>query len=306
MERLAEMMTFAKVVETKSFSGAARMLGSSKSLVSKQIGQLEHALGVRLLNRTTRSMSLTEIGSAYYEHCARIAQEIEAAAETATQLQVEPRGILKLTSPVMFAAMHLAPALQSFLQRHAKVEIELNASDRVVDLVEEGYDLALRITDNPAPTMVARKIAAVRWATCASPAYLKRHGTPVTPQELVKHNCLTYQGLPTLRGGWRYRVGAREVTVSAPGNCRVNNYEVLLQMAIKGMGIVLFPTYVVGVELQKGRLVEVLPDYLANSNMALYAMYMPHRYMQPKLRAFIDHLIEHFGPEPYWDRFAHA
>jgi DNA-binding transcriptional LysR family regulator len=303
MERMAEMMTFAKVVETKSFSAAARALGSSKSLVSKQVGQLEQALGVRLLNRTTRSMSLTEIGTAYYEHCARIAQEIDAAAQTVTQLQVEPRGVLKLTSPMMFAAKHLAPALQSFLQRHAKVEIELNASDRVVDLVDEGYDLALRITDNPTPTMVARRIASVRWVTCASPAYLERNGVPATPQELVKHNCLTSDALPALHGGWRYRVGSKAVTIPAHGNFRVNNSEVLLQMAINGTGIVLFPTYVVGIELQSGRLVEVLPNCLANSDMALYATYMPHRYMQPKVRAFIDHLVEHFGPEPYWDRF---
>ncbi|CAN5206731.1 LysR family transcriptional regulator [soil metagenome] len=302
MERLAEMMTFAKVVETKSFSGAARALSSSKSLVSKQISQLEQALGVRLLNRTTRSMSLTEIGAAYYEHCARIAGEIEAAAETVTQLQVAPRGILKVTTPVMFAAKHLGPAIQTFLQRHADVELELNASDRVVDLVDEGYDLALRITDNPAQTMVARLIAPVRWATCASPAYLARMGTPLTPQDLAKHNCLTLHGLPTLNGGWRYRVGSKEQIMPAPGNCRANNSEVLLQMAINGMGIVLFPTYVVGAALQGGELVEILPDYLANSNMGLYAMYMPHRYMQPKVRVFIDHLLEYVGPEPYWDR----
>src|SRR4051812_46590592 len=165
MDRLAEMMTFAKVVETKSFSAAAQALKTSKSMISKQISTLEHALGVRLLNRTTRSMSLTEIGSAYYEHCARIAQEIDAAEQTVTQLQVEPRGVLKITSPVIFASLHLAPALQTFLARYSQVEVELNATDRVVDVVEESYDLAIRITEHPALGMVARKIAPVRWAT---------------------------------------------------------------------------------------------------------------------------------------------
>ena len=180
--------------------------------------------------------------------------------------------------------------------------MELNASDRVVDLVEEGYDLALRISDNPAPAMVARKIAPLRWATCAAPAYLERHGTPVTPQDLLKHNCLVYSGLPALRGGWGYRVDNKEVAFSVSGNCRVNTSEVLHQMALDGMGIVLFPTYVVGADLQSGRLVEILPNCLAYSGMALYAMFMPHRYMQPKVRAFIDHLLDHFGPEPHWDR----
>lgn len=210
MERFAEMMTFAKVVETRSFSAAAVALATSKSMVSKQISALEHALGVRLLNRTTRRMSLTEIGAAYYEHCARIVQEIDAAEATVTQLQAEPRGVLKITSPVVFASLHLAPALSTFLQQHAQVEIELNATDRVIDLVEEGYDLAIRITDNPSPSMVARKIASVRWATCASPAYLKKHGTPRTPQDLMHHQCLTYQGAPALRSGWRYRSGNKE------------------------------------------------------------------------------------------------
>jgi DNA-binding transcriptional LysR family regulator len=303
MERLAEMMTFAKVVETHSFSAAAQALSTSKSLVSKQVGNLESALGVRLLHRTTRRMSLTEIGAAYYEHCARIAQEIDAAAETVTQLQVEPRGVLRLTSPVIFASLHLAPALKTFLQRHEQVEVELNASDRVVDVVEEGYDLAIRITDKPSPAMVARRIAPVRWATCASPAYLKRHGTPHTPQELSRHQCLVYQGIPAMRHGWRYRIGGKEITLPVSGKCRVNNSEVLLQLALDGMGIAMFPTYIIGAHLKRGRLKEILPDSVANPDSALYATYMPNRYLQPKVRAFIDHLLEHFGPEPDWDRY---
>lgn len=303
MERLEEMMTFAKVVETKSFSAAALALATSKSLVSKQIGNLESALGVRLLNRTTRRMSLTEIGAAYYEHCARIAQEIDAAAQTVTQLQAEPRGVLRLTSPVIFASLHLAPALGTFLQRYDQVEVELNATDRVVDIVEEGYDLAIRITDNPAPNMVARKIAPVRWVTCAAPAYLERCGTPRTLQELSKHQCLVYQGIPALRSGWRYQSGNREVSLPVSGKFRVNNSEVLLQLALDGMGIVLFPTYILGQYLKSGRLVEILPDSVANADTSLYATYLPNRYMQPKVRAFIDHLMAHFGAEPHWDRF---
>jgi DNA-binding transcriptional LysR family regulator len=302
MEQLAEMMTFAKVVETKSFSEAARMLQTSKSLVSKQVSQLEATLGVRLLNRTTRSMSLTEIGAAYYEHCARIAQEIEAAGATVTQLQAEPRGTLKLTSTVVFAAMHLAPAIKEFLRRHPQVEIELEASDRVVDLVDEGCDLAIRMSDNPSPNMVARKLAPIRWVTCASPEYLERHGAPQTPHDLGSHNCLLYHGLPAGKGYWRYRVNGKEVVPPLSGNCRVNNSEVLLNLARCGMGIIVFPSYMVGPDLQSGRLCEVLADYAVFPNMALYAMYLPNRYLQPKVRAFIDFLLEYIGPEPPWEK----
>ncbi|WP_168798624.1 LysR family transcriptional regulator [Herbaspirillum sp. ST 5-3] len=303
MERLAEMMTFAKVVEAKSFSAAALELATSKSLVSKQVSSLEQALGVRLLNRTTRRLSLTEIGAAYYEHCARIAQEIDAATETVTHLQAEPRGVLRVTSPVIFASLHLAPALGAFLQQHDQVEVELNASDRVVDLVEEGYDLAIRITDRPAPNMVARQIAPVRWVTCAAPAYLERHGTPETPQDLREHHCLVYQDIPALRSGWRYVVGNKEVHLHLQGKCRVNSSEVMIQLALDGMGILMLPTYIVGQYLKSGRLQEILPDSIANPGMSLYMTYMPNKYMQPKVRAFIDHLMAHFGPVPPWDRY---
>ena len=303
MEYLAEMMTFAKVVETHSFSAAAEELKTSKSQVSKQISNLESALGVRLLNRTTRRMSLTEIGAAYYEHCARIAQEVDAAAETVTQLQAEPRGVLRITSPVIFASLHLAPAIQAFLKRYDKVEIELNATDRIIDIVEEGYDLAIRITDHPSPTMVARQIAPLRWVTCASPEYLERKGTPQTPHDLLEHDCLLYHGIPASREGWRYKVGNKEVAVNVGGRYRVNNSEALLQLAIGGMGIVMFPTYVLGHHLKSGRLKVILPDSVANPDMSLYVTYLPNRYMQPKVRAFIDHLMEHFGPRPHWDDF---
>ena len=299
MEHLAEMMTFAKVVETRSFSAAAAALNTSKSLVSKQVGNLEKALGVRLLQRTTRRMSLTEIGAAYYEHCARIMQEIDAASETVTQLQAEPRGVLRVTSPVIFASLHLAPALRTFLARYENVEVELNAADRVVDIVDEGYDLAIRISDNPPPNMVARKIAPVRWATCASPEYLARHGTPERPQDLAHHQCL---GSPhALRSGWRYMHGGKEIHIAPVGRCRVNTSEVQMQLALDGMGIVLFPTYMLGHHLRSGMLKEILVDFVAYPDMALYAIYMPNRYMQPKVRAFIDHLMEHFGPQPPWD-----
>jgi DNA-binding transcriptional LysR family regulator len=303
MERLVEMMTFTRVVEARSFSQAARLLETSKSLVSKQVSDLERSLGVKLLNRTTRSMSLTESGAAFYEHCARIAQAITEAEETVSQLQTQPRGLLKITTPVIFAALHLAPVLQRFQQRYPEVEIELNATDRMVDLVEDGYDLAIRITEKPALGTVVRRIAPVRWVTCAASAYLKKHGVPVTPRDLLDHECLVYHGLRSLRTGWRYRIDNREVNLQVSGKCRVNNFELLLQLALKGMGVVLLPTYVLGPLLKSGKLVQILHDSVAYPDSSLCATYMPNRYLQPKLRVFIDHLVGSFTPLPEWDNF---
>lgn len=302
MEHLARMMTFAKVVETRSFSAAAVALSTSKSLVSKQVSGLESALGVKLLNRTTRSMSLTEAGAAYYEHCQRIAQEIDAASATVTQLQAEPRGVLRLTSPVIFAALHLAPALESFCRKHEKVEVELYAGDRPVDLVEERYDVAIRITSHPPQTLVARHIAPVRWMTCASPEYLAKHGAPRTPQDLERHQCLAYHGEP-IQGSWRYMVNGKEMAPRIHTRFRVNSTGVLLHLALEGMGIVMNPTYVVGEHVKSGRLVPLLEEFDCNPGMSLQLLYLPNRYMQPKVRAFIDHLLAHFGPVPPWDRF---
>ena len=299
MERLAEMMTFVKVVETRSFSAAARQLGSSKSLVSKRVSNLEHSLGVRLLTRSTRSMSLTESGTAYYEQCARIAQAIEAAEQTVTRLQAQPRGILKVTTPVVFGGLYMARVMKSFRERFPDVEIELNASDRVADLVEEGYDLAIRLTEEPSPSVVARKLAPLRWVSCAAPAYLQQHGVPQTPQDLLRHECLVYYG-PGGQAGWRYRIDGKLTTLPVTGHYRVNTSEVMVQMALAGMGIALAPTYVLAPYLKSGGLVEVLPDSIAYPDKSLWVTWLPNRYMQPKVRAFIDHLFEYFGPNPDW------
>ena len=210
VEHLTEMMTFAKVVELKSFSEAARMLNTSKSLVSKQITTLESALGIRLLNRTTRRMSLTDIGSAYYEHCLRIANEIDAARQTASQFQIEPRGTLKVTAPIMFASLHLTELIGEFLKRYPQVELELDTSDRVVDLVDEGFDLAIRISRSPAPGTVARKIAAFDVVTCAAPSYVALRGSPKAPEDLLEHNCLIYHPSRAHIAGWEYRIGKKK------------------------------------------------------------------------------------------------
>lgn len=287
-------MTFAKVVETGSFSAAARALGASKSHVSKQVSALEHSLGVRLLNRTTRRLSVTEVGAALHMHCQRIAQEAEAAINVATRAQAAPRGTLRLSAPVSFAAFHLAPALTEFLRRYPEVQLDLDASDRAVDLADEGFDLALRLTAQPAPGLVARRIAPLRWVTCAAPAYLAAHGTPGMPQELLAHECLAYGGLPAM-GSWRYRVDGQVITVAVTGRARSNQASVVHQMGVAGLGIIRFPNYVVQPDLAARRLVPLLEAFAVDDEAALYAVWLPNRWMQPKVRAFVDFVLERFG-----------
>ena len=204
MYDINDLLTFAQVVKAKSFSAAAARLQVSKSRVSKSVARLEAALGVRLLQRSTRRLSLTEIGEAYYEHCERISEELARADDTIARLHLEPRGTLRLSASVAFGTLHVASALAEFIAQYPELSVDLTISDRIVDLVEEGYDLALRITDEPGQNLVARRLAPIRRRICASPAYLARHGTPQTPQQLSRHNCLDYTHLDK-QGVWRLR-----------------------------------------------------------------------------------------------------
>jgi DNA-binding transcriptional LysR family regulator len=300
MEDLERMAIFARVVETRSFSEAARQLSLSKSVVSKQMTQLEKSVGARLLNRTTRAMSLTEAGAVFYEHCARIVEELAAAKEAVGQLHSQPRGLLRVSASVAFGTMHIAPALPEFLARYPEVRIDMEIKDRFVDLADERFDVAIRITKEPGPNLVARRLATVKRQMCATPAYFKRHGVPRTPQDLEKHNCLTYTYFNP-QDPWRLRGPDGDISVAASGNLRLNDDEALSEAVLKGLGIALLPTFIVGKDLQAGRLRAVLSDYIPLERH-IYAVYLPTRYVSPKLRAFIDFLVVRFGPEPYWDR----
>jgi DNA-binding transcriptional LysR family regulator len=303
MERLNEMVTFATVVEAQGFARAADLLGTSRSQVSKQVRQLELALGTRLLNRTTRSLGLTEVGAAYYQHCARIMQEIEAASHTVAQMQDEPRGLLRLTAPTAFATLHLAPILQSFQAAHPGIGIELDVSDRSVDMVGENVDLAIRLTGRPLASMVARELAPVRLLACAAPGYLQQRGTPSGFDQLEHHRCLEYAAAAATSSlSWRFQLERAACSVRPETNCRINNAVMLLQMAVAGGGIALLPSYITGPQLRSGELVEVFPGMLEGPMSALVAMYTPNRFMQVKVRAFIDHLLETMGHPHYWQR----
>jgi len=300
MEDLQRMAIFARVVEEKSFSAAARRLGLSKSLVSKQVTQLERSVGARLLNRTTRALSLTEAGSVFYEHCSRIVEELEEAKLAVGRLHSEPRGLLRLTVPVAFGRLHIAPALSDFLERYPEMKIDMATTDRFADLAEEGYDVAIRIIDQPAPTLVARRLAPVNRKLVATPQYFERHGVPESPEDLEQHNCLTYTYFNP-QDPWRLRGPDGDISVRATGNLRVNDDDALAAAVVQGLGLALLPTFLIGGELQSGRLQAALSQYIPLERY-IYAVYLANRHVSAKVRAFIDFLFDRFGLEPYWDK----
>ena len=299
MENLSAMIVFARVVEAKSFSTAARQLGMSKSTVSKHVSRLEDRLGARLLNRTTRRLSPTEVGLAFYERCARIATEVEEAEAAAMRLQSSPRGTLKVNAPMSFAVLHIAPAIPEFVARHPELSVDMTMNDRVVDLIDEGFDLAVRIGELPDSSLITRRLAANRLVVCAAPAYLARHGAPRVPAELGAHNCLGYT-LGATPNEWRFLGPGGEHRVRVSGNFQANNGDALRRAAREGLGVVTLPTFIAGEDLRSGALRAVLADY-ALPESAVYAVYPHNRHLSTKVRAFVDFLVEHFGPRPYWE-----
>ena len=299
MDPLDGIAAFARVVDSGNFSTAAARLKISKSAVSAQVQRLEERLGVRLLNRTTRRLSVTEAGAAYYRHCARILAEAEAAELAASALQREPRGTLRISAPDTFGWMHVAPAVPAFLGRYPDLGVDLSLSPAHVHLVEEGLDLAIRIGVLEDSPLVVRKLAPSRLVVCAAPAYLKQHGTPREPGDLAKHNCLCTSLLPW-GDEWRLAGKRGEVRVAVGGSLRSNNAEVLRAAALDGIGIGLLPTWAVAEPLRAGALRRVL-DVWEPPASTIYAVYPGNRLMSMKVRAFVDHLIRHFGRTPYWD-----
>ncbi len=300
MDDLERIAIFACVVEEKSFSGAARRLNLSKSLVSKQVTQLEKSMGSRLLNRTTRALSVTEAGAVLFEHATRILEELEEAKLAVGRLQSTPRGILRVSAPVAFGRLHVASALPDFLARYPEIRLDMVTTDRFVDLAEEGYDVVTRIVGEPPPNVVARKLAPVNRRICATPEYFARHGVPRVPRDLERHNCLTYTYFNP-QDPWRLRGPEGDISIRATGNLRLNDDDALSEAVLGGLGIAVLPTFIIGKDLQSGRLLSVLSDYVPLERH-IYAVYLPNRQLSAKVRAFIDFFLERIGPEPYWDR----
>ncbi|MCP5150278.1 MAG: LysR family transcriptional regulator [Ectothiorhodospiraceae bacterium] len=310
-ETLAGIESFVRVARAGSFSAAAKELGVGVSSVSRQISALEDALGARLLQRTTRRLGLTEAGHRYLDHASRILGEVEEARREILDLEEEPRGLLRVTAPVTFGRVHISPAVAAFLCRHPAVAVELWTTDQVVDLVEEGFDVAVRIGALHDSGLVARRLAPMRRVICASPAYLAAHGTPDDAAALAGHECLTFrfhQSSTVWRQGasvWRIQGpdGAiEEVTVG--GRLEANTAETLLDAALAGHGLVLVPVWMVVDELRSGRLVAVLPEHRVSPSAidsGIYAVYPSRRHVSAKLRAFVDFLVERFETHPVDD-----
>lgn len=296
---VASMRVFTAVVDAGSFAGAADKLDLSRGMATRYVAQLEAHLGVRLLNRTTRKLSLTEAGTDYYQRATQVLAMVEEAETSVAQEASVPRGTLRVTSSQAFGVRHLGWTVTEYLQRYPGVQIDVTLNDRVVDLVEEGFDLAVRVAARIEPGLVARKLAPARIVACASPGYLKKHGAPKSPEELGDHNCLTYANW-SLQNEWCFRRKDVERKVSISGNLRGNNGDILSTAAIEGLGVILHPTFMVYEALREKRLVRILSDWKVD-DLTVFAVYPNRKFLPPKVRSFIDFLAERFGPEPYWD-----
>lgn len=293
------MAIFARVVEAESFAEAARRMNTSRSAVSKAVAKLEKALGARLVNRTTRHLSLTEIGSMIAEHCFRILDEAEQGERLVASFTTEPRGVLRVSASVAFGTLHIAPALAEFLPRYPNLKIDLTITDRWIDLAEERYDLSIRVMSDPPGNWVARRLAPVHRRVCATPSYFARHGIPELPADLGEHVCLDYTRSGEV-GRWRFVRDGVEQSVAIAGPLHVDDDEALSQAVLGGLGIAFLPTFIIGKDLQSGKLQSVLADYTP-ADRHVYALYLPTRHLPSKVRVFIDFFAERFGSEPYWD-----
>ncbi len=298
MDMLTGMAVFAKVVEAGGFTAAAEALGLSKSAVSKHVRRLEDRLDARLLHRTTRRIALTDVGRAFYERCARVVAEAEEAELAITQLQSTPRGQLRITTGVSFGTLYAADAAAAFLQRHPDLSVELSVNDRVVDLIEEGFDLALRIGRLADSSLIARKLAPMPLLLVAAPAYFAERARPTHPDALPEHAALLYTNSPptwSLLGP-----GGERVECSPNGRFRSNNGDVIERLVEAGLGITASPAFLCGPALAAGRLERVLPEW-SLPETGLYAVYPHNRHLSAKVRLFVDFLAERFAHSP-WSR----
>ncbi len=300
MDTIGGMRIFSRVVEAGSFSAAGRQLGAAPSSVSRQINELENDLGARLFHRTTRKLSLTEAGQLYYERASRILIDVDEAKLALSEIGGAPSGILRVTVAASLARLHIMPALADFQNTFPAVKVAVSVTDRMVDLVQEGFDLAIRVGRPRDSSLVARKIGSGRRIVCASPAYLKKAGTPQVPADLANHNCLTFRTNPG-SNVWSFRLGKGTLNVRVSGSLFADDGESLVAAAMAGLGLILLPAWLVGVELGEGRLLEVLPEFqIIPKDTPLYALYPHQRHLPPKVRVFIDFLVERFAGETKW------
>lgn len=298
IDHASEMAAFVRVVDSKGFSAAAPALGLTPSAVSKLVTRLEARLGVRLLQRTTRALHLTEEGDAFYAAARRIVGEIETLESQITNRRDTPQGLLRVTTSLAFATHQLAPVLSEFLDRYPAVQLELLPTDRVIDMVEEGVDIAIRIGRLADTSFMARKIGEDKRLVCAAPSYLARHGTPKRPQDLARHICIVSRDRAYLNR-WEFRLEGEVREIEVTGRVGVNEGEAQMQFALQGIGIVRLTRLTVAQAIREGKLVSLLEDFSADQPVPIHAVYPHRRHLAPKVPAFVNFLLEKFTPPPW-------
>lgn len=300
MDRFENMNTFAHIVEAGGISAAADRMDVAKSVISRRLKELEAHLGVQLFHRTTRQMKLTDSGRAFYEQSVRILADILEAEHAVSQFHGALKGNLKVAVPLSFGLMHLGPAITAFLHTHPDIKFDLDFNDRQVDLLAEGFDLAIRIASLPDSSLIARYLAPVQAVMCASPAYLEHMGTPQTPEELIGHRCLAYSLISNSDNWHVYDPTGQLIKTRITPYLKASNGEFLRDAAVDGLGIVLLPAFIVYREIEHGALLPILTEY-HYSQLAAYAIYPQTRHLSQRVRAFVDFLSKRFEAMPYWD-----
>ena len=296
MDLLGPMRTFVRVVESGSFTAVAVELGTTQPTISRQIAGLEEHLGARLLTRTTRALTPTEDGRAFYDHALRALEAVGEAENAVGRRQGTPAGVLRLAVPVVFGRLHIVPRLPRFLARYPEISVDLAMSDGFVDLVEQGIDLAIRVGEVTDQSLVARRIAIVRRWTVASPKYLKKHGTPRTPADLARHDCIVYTRLAT-GNRWHFESKRGPIAIDVQGRYRVDNSEAVREGVLAGLGVAVIPAFAFANEVDRGG-VRVLLQAYEPKMLPMQAVYPSRRYVPPRVRAMIDYLVREFEIDP--------
>lgn len=305
MDTFSAIPIFVAVVECGSFSQAGERMGVSKSAISKRIGQLEEALGVRLLHRTTRRLSLTEAGERYYDYARNALRVANEGLDAISELQGSPQGKLRINVPMAFGRLHLAPFVPKFLAENPNISIDMMMDDKVVDMVEGSFDVAIRIGKLPDSSLIARRLAPCHSVLCASSDYIDRFGAPETPADLLNHNCLFYS---YFQAGTEWTFHGPDGTVKVPpqGNYQVNNSEALYEALLAGLGICQMPTFIVGPALASGKLIPLMPEYSLPLH-SIYAVFSERKYLPAKVRVFLEFLKASYGEDrPYWDEASYV
>lgn len=301
MNPFEEMRTFVRVVETGSLSAASERMEIAKSAVSRRLSELESRLGVQLLNRTTRRINLTESGRQYYSHCQRILTDLEESEQLISSVHTELRGTIRIAAPLSFGITHLSPVLDDFLVEHPELTLDLNLNDRMVNLMDEGVDLGIRIGQLDDSSFIARRLAPAKTFLCASPKYLQQHGEPRHPEDLKQHRGLSYSNVSENQL-WQFtKPDGNSISVRIPHRMRANNGDVLLKAAIDHLGVLATTTFIAHQAVESGLLKPILCDYRLKE-FSVYAIYPTQRHLPTRIRSLIDYLVKRFGDEPYWDK----